>query len=108
MTKFLSFLVTALLALPAFAQVDCNSGMLPLDDSAESTLSPRGFIKVVAAKEDQFSKALDRYGYAVDIEVETLTGDAVDGEFHRAAPRSSTSTSAARVGKRSLAVQATR
>ncbi len=84
MTKFVPFLVAWLLALPALAQVDCNTGMEPIDRAADFSLSAPDFIKVVAAKEQKFTKALGSYGYDIDVKVETLDGDTVDGEFHRA------------------------
>jgi hypothetical protein len=84
MMKVASFLVTWLLAVPAFAQVDCNAGMEPIDASADFPLSAREYIRVVVANERDFVKALGNHGYAVDIKVETLKADAVDGVFHRA------------------------
>lgn len=84
MTKFLSFLAAWLLAVPALAQVDCNAGMEPIDPDADFPLSARDYIKVMVANEHKFVKALGGYGYSVDIRVETLQGDKVDGEFHRA------------------------
>src|SRR5476649_2232426 len=84
MMKLASFLVAWLLAVPAFAQVDCNAGMEPIDASADFPLSAREFIKVVVANERDFVKALGSHGYAVDIKVQTLKGDTVDGVFHRA------------------------
>ena len=84
MVKFASFVAAWLLALPALAQVDCNAGMEPVDASADFPLSAREYIKVIVAKEHDFVKALGSQGYAVDIKVETLKGDTVDGEFHRA------------------------
>jgi hypothetical protein len=85
MMNFASFIAAWLLAVPAFAQVDCNAGMGPIDASADFSLSAREFIKVVVANEHEFVKALGTHGYAVDITVETLKGDTVDGVFHRAA-----------------------
>ena len=85
MTKFASFLAAWLLAVPAFAQVDCNAGMAAIDASADFPLSARDFIRVVVANERDFVKALGNHGYAVDITVETLKGDTVDGVFHRSA-----------------------
>src|SRR5476651_886103 len=84
MMKVASFLVTWLLAVPAFAQVDCNAGMEPIDASADFPLSAREYIRVVVAGERDFVKALGSHGYAVDIKVETLKGDTVDGVFHHA------------------------
>ncbi len=85
MMKFASFLAAWLLAVPAFAQVDCNAGMEPIDAAADFALSAREFIRVIVANERDFVKALGSHGYSVDIKVETLKGDVVDGEFHRAA-----------------------
>ena len=83
MTKFLSFIAAWLLAVPALAQVDCNAGMEPIDTAADFTLSARDYIKTIVANEHKFIKALGSYGYSVDIKVETLQGETVDGEFHR-------------------------
>lgn len=84
MMKFVTFLLSCVLAGPAFAQVDCNAGMEPIDRSADFPLTARDYIKVVTAKEQQFTKALGSFGYAIDIKVETVQGDTVDGEFRRA------------------------
>ena len=83
MTKFLSFIAAWLLTVPALAQVDCNVGMEPIDQAAEFPLTARDYIKVIVANEHKIVKALGSYGYSVDIRVETLQGEAVDGEFHR-------------------------
>jgi len=83
MMKFASFLAASLFALPALAQVDCNAGMEPIDRAADFSLGAPDFIKVVAAKEQKFTRALGSYGYDIDIRVETLDGDKVDGEFYR-------------------------
>ncbi len=83
MTKLLSFLAAWLLAVPAFAQVDCNAGMEPIDTAADFQLSARDYIKVIVANERNFVKALGGYGYSVDIKVETLQGGTADGEFRR-------------------------
>jgi hypothetical protein len=84
MTKLLSFLAAWLLAVPALAQVDCNAGMEPIDTAADFPLSARDYIKVIVANEQKFVKALGSYGYSLDLKVETLQGEKVDGEFHRA------------------------
>ena len=84
MTKFLSFLAAWLLAVPALAQIDCNAGMEPIDTAADFSLSARDYIKVIVANEQKFVMALGSYGYALYIMVETLQGEKVDGEFHRA------------------------
>src|SRR4051812_49376835 len=78
MVKFASFVAAWLLAMPAFAQVDCNAGMEPIDASATFSLSARDFIRVVVANERDFVKGLGSHGYALDITIETLKGDSVD------------------------------
>src|SRR5471032_1606347 len=77
MVKFVSFVAAWLLAAPAFAQIDCNAGMEPVDASADFSLTAREYIKVIVANEHAFVKALGNQGYAVDIAVETLKGDTV-------------------------------
>ncbi len=84
MMKFASFLIAWLLAVPAFAQIDCNAGLEPVDSAADFNLSAREFVKVIVTNEQAFVKGLGSHGYAVDITVETLNGDTVDGAFHRA------------------------
>lgn len=83
MLKLASFVAAWLLAVPAFAQIDCNAGLDPVDASADFPLSARDFIKVIVANEHEFVKALGKQGYAADITVETLKGDTVDGAYHR-------------------------
>jgi hypothetical protein len=83
MSKYLTFLAVWLVTLPALAQVDCNAGLEPIDNAAESSLSARDFIKTIVTNERAFVKSLGSQGYKVDIRVETLQGDKVDGEFHR-------------------------
>lgn len=84
MTKFPLFLAVTLFALPAAAQVDCNAGMEPIDRTAGFALTASDFVKTIATREQKFSKALGGFGYDIDITVETLDGDTVDGTFHRA------------------------
>ncbi|MBS0539131.1 MAG: hypothetical protein JSR47_10275 [Proteobacteria bacterium] len=84
MMKFLPFIAATLLALPAAAQVDCNAGMEPIDRTADFALTASDFVKSIATNEQKFSKALGGFSYDIDIKVETLDGDTVDGEYHRA------------------------
>jgi hypothetical protein len=71
------------LAAPAWAQVKCNDGLPPVDTGAESRMSAQDFIRALSGKESAFAKALGNYGYTIDANVETLTGDTVDGEYHQ-------------------------
>ena len=72
-----------LLALPAFAQVDCNEGMEPIDRDAPSRMGALEFTRTVAAKEALLAKAFATFGYKVEVSVQTVQGDTVDGEFHQ-------------------------
>src|SRR5690242_13783389 len=78
---FLSFL---LLTLPAVAQINCNEGMEPIDRDAPSSMDALEFTHAVAAKEVILAKALAKFGYRVEVSVQTVKGDTVDGEFRQA------------------------
>jgi hypothetical protein len=71
-----------LLAAPAaFAQVDCDAGLDKLEASANSSMSALGFIHDVAPNEVLFEKAFAGFTYTLDVSLQTLQGDTVDGEF---------------------------
>lgn len=72
-----------LLALPAFAQVDCNDGTEPIDRDAPSRMSPLEFTRTVAAKEAILARTFSSFGYKVEVSVQTVQGDSVDGDFHQ-------------------------
>src|SRR5579872_1345176 len=71
------------LAAPAWAQVKCGDDLPPIDRDAESRMSAQDFVRALAGKEVAFAKALGNYSYTTDATVETLAGDAVDGEYHQ-------------------------
>jgi hypothetical protein len=77
---FLSF---QLLTLPAVAQVNCNEGMEPIDRDAPSSMSAFEFTHAVADKEVTLAKALAKFGYRVEVNVQTVMDDSVDGEFRQ-------------------------
>jgi hypothetical protein len=79
-----AILSVLLLALPAFAQVDCNEGMESIDRDAPSRMGALEFTRTVAAKEAMLAKAFATFGYKVGVSVQTVRGDTVDGEFHQA------------------------
>jgi len=81
--KVALFLAVWLLALPAAAQVDCDAGMEAIDAAADFSVTAREFTKLVVQNERGLVKSLGNVGYAVDLKVETLNGDSVDGEYHR-------------------------
>ena len=87
MTPVVAFASVLLLAGPAFApsafaQVNCNEGMPPIESTADSQMSVPDFIRSVAAKESAFAKAFANFGYTADVSIQTLQGDTVDGELH--------------------------
>jgi hypothetical protein len=83
MLRYVILLIALLLTLPASAQIKCSDGMEPLDRSAESRTSAQDFIKEVATNEVVFSRAYASFGYKAEIDVKTLLGDTVDGEYRR-------------------------
>jgi hypothetical protein len=83
MTPAAAFISVLLLTMPAFAQVDCNEGMQPIENDASSPMSALKFTHTVAAREAVFAKAFANFGYAVEVDVATVQGDAVDGAFHQ-------------------------
>jgi len=84
-TSFAVTLATVLLWAPAMAQIRCNEGLEPLDRAADSRVSPMDFIRDIAANEATFTKAFANFGYVLDVSVQTLRGDTVDGEFRQVA-----------------------
>ncbi len=74
---------TLLFACSAGAQVNCNDGLAPIDRSAGARMGAVDFIRDVAANEVAFAKAFNDYTYTLDVSVQTLKDDAVDGEFRQ-------------------------
>ena len=84
MLRVLAILAVAVaLAGPASAQVKCAEELPAVDSDAESRMSAQDFVRDVTAKEAAFAKALGSFGYTTEATVQTLTGDAVDGEFRQ-------------------------
>src|SRR5258708_34797052 len=83
MPRFIIFRLALLLAWPVAAQIKCSEGMEPIERDAESRMSAQDFIKEVATNETVFSKAFASYGYKLEVSVQTLDGDSVDGEYRR-------------------------
>jgi hypothetical protein len=80
----LFLLIAAVVAAsPAMARIDCNEGLEPLDSAAESRLSAQDFITEVAVKEASLAKTFGSFGYRLEVLVQTLKGDEVDGEFRQ-------------------------
>ena len=76
---------TVLSTHAASAQVKCGGDLPPIDRDAESRMTAQEFVHEVTAKETAFAKALGSYGYTVEASVQTLAGDAVDGEYRQVA-----------------------
>lgn len=78
-----AFVAAGWLTGPAFAQVKCGEDLPAVEQDAESRMSAPDFIRRVAAKETAFARAFANFGYTIDATVQTLQGDAVDGEYHQ-------------------------
>jgi hypothetical protein len=67
------------LTIPAMAD---ERGEGPLDTSQPKDISVDEIIRRFAAKEKEFKAARDQYTYRQDVLVQTLDGDAVNGDYH--------------------------
>jgi hypothetical protein len=83
MRRFAVFVLALLPAWSAAAQVKCSDSMEAIQRDAETRLSTRDFIKDVLTNEEIFSKAYANYGYRLEVSIQTLLGDTVDGEYRR-------------------------
>jgi hypothetical protein len=63
------------------AQVKCGDDLGEVDQDAESRMSAPDFIRRVSAREAAFARAFGNFGYTIEASVQTLQGDAVDGEY---------------------------
>jgi hypothetical protein len=82
MLRFLAVLAVATaIAGPAAAQVKCTEGLPPVDRDAQSRMTVQEFIREVTAKELASTRAFADFGYTIDATVQTLSGEAVDGEY---------------------------
>src|SRR4030095_15243698 len=52
---------------------------------SESRLGPMDFVREVAAREQVFAKAMTTHSFTMDVTIQTLQGEAVDGEFRQVA-----------------------
>lgn len=79
--RFLACLAAVVLAGPAAAQVNCTEGLPPVERDAESRMTASDFAHEVSAREVAMAKALANFGYTIEATVQTLQGDAVDGQY---------------------------
>jgi hypothetical protein len=81
MPRLAILLLVLLPAAPVAAQVRCSDTMEAIERDAESRMSAQDFIRDVATNEQVFAKAFLTYGYKLEVNVLTFTGDTVDGEY---------------------------
>jgi len=66
----------------ALAQTDCAEGNGVLDMTPPKNMSPQELVQRVGAEEAKIRDARAHYTYTQDLMVQTLNGNAVDGQFH--------------------------
>jgi hypothetical protein len=83
MLRYASFLLAAVLATSASAQIKCSEGLEPIDHQADARMTAMDFIHNVPANEVLFARAYPNFGYRFEISVQTLQDQTVDGEYRR-------------------------
>jgi hypothetical protein len=76
----LLFLAAAIPHAPA--QTDCAEGNGVLDVAPPKNMTPQELIQKFGAEETRVKEARTHYTYTQDLMVQTLNGNAVDGQFH--------------------------
>jgi len=79
----LFLLANALFSAPLFAQYVCDFGNGPLDPAPPAGVTSSEIIERFATRESTFKAARQHYGYTLDVTVETMNGNAVDGTYHQ-------------------------
>lgn len=82
-------LASTIFSLPLFAQYVCEYGNGPLNSAAPEGIAPAEIIETFATHEAGLKAARDRYAYTLDVSVETLNGNAVNGSYHQVSEVSS-------------------
>lgn len=78
------FLLSAMACGNLYAQGVCDPGNGPLNPALPSGIAPAGIIQEFTAKEAKFKAARERYGYTLNVTVQTLDeNDQVDGEYQQ-------------------------
>ena len=75
-------LFVAALIPHATAQTDCAEGNGVLDMTPPKNTTPQELIQKIGAEEAKVKEARTHYTYTQDLMVQTLNGNAVDGQFH--------------------------
>lgn len=78
-------IVTFVALLPAClaGQTNCDAGAGPLKPEQPSGISVQEIIQRLSAQESLFKEAQTHYTFTMNVEIQTLQGKAVDGEFRR-------------------------
>ena len=74
-------LTLGILALTLVASAAAQKGESELDSSPPTGITEQEIIQRFAAKEKEFKQAREQYAYRQSLTVQTLDGDAVNGEF---------------------------
>jgi hypothetical protein len=78
------FLVSVLSSGGLLAQTVCDTGNKPLRSEQPSGITPAEIIQRFAAQETSFKAARARYGYTLDVTIQTLAvAGRIDGEYHQ-------------------------
>jgi hypothetical protein len=79
-----AFLIGMLSSASLLAQTVCDIGNQPLNPAQPSGITPAEIIQKFAAQETTFKIARARYGYTLDVTIQTLTvAGRIDGEYHQ-------------------------
>ena len=78
----LGILFVAALIPCALAQTDCAEGNGVLDMTPPKNMPPQELIQKIGAEETKVKDARAHYTYTQDLMVQTLNGNAIDGQFH--------------------------
>jgi hypothetical protein len=82
-TPLILLAAALLLTGPAAARVNCDEGMEPLDQEASARMSAGDFARDVAAKEIATARAFGQFAYTLEVVIQTLQDDKVDGELRQ-------------------------
>jgi hypothetical protein len=78
------FLAGMLSSVSLPAQTVCDIGNKPLTSAQPSGIAPAEIIQKFDAQETTFKAARERYGYTLDVTIQTLTvAGRIDGEYHQ-------------------------
>jgi hypothetical protein len=78
----ISIFMLALLATAANAQTDCADGNGTLDNTPPKDISVPQILEKLGAQETKVKEARSHETFTQDVMVQTLNGNAVDGQFH--------------------------